>query len=151
MRRSIWKNDVDEVFNTLVRSNVERHSSEEDLWNEAYDIVNTSLDEEVANLNIATDNLFITGKISRWGGLYKVHKDLRAKNLGTGIMEVLRSFGGEENSLDVYVEEGRLFVSFSHGDTPPSLLEIREGTLTANTPCGQYAERVHGWGSAMTA
>ena len=153
MKNTIWNSDVCEMFDALVAENVERHLSEEELWDEAYTLVHQSLDDEVANLNIATDSLIAVGKLARWNGTYRVHKELRARNLGRALLEVMNSFGGGQNDFDIYVEDGRLIVSQLGHDNPvnPSILEICEGTLEKNEPCGHYAEHVYGWESSTAA
>ena len=146
MKHMIWNNDICAEFDALVKENVVEHLSEDEIWAEAAENINENLLCEVANLNIATNSLVAVGKISRWNGTYHVYKELKARNIGRAITEVLHSFSGD-NTFEVYVDGESLMISQLGHDNPtnPSIIEIREGTVEDNTPVGEFASAVYGW------
>ncbi len=146
MKNEIWNNDTVEVFDFLLENNIENHLSEEEMWAEAAETVNETRLDMVTNLNIATDRLIAVGTRVRWDATYRLHKELKARNLGMALLEAMDLFYGD-NSFSVYVEDGSLFVRQGSHDNPvkPAIIEIREGSLENNTPCGHYAEHVFGW------
>lgn len=167
MKNIIYSNDVCSMYDEIKKnpreffSDEEGEVSDEQMWNEAYDQIELSLEDEQANLDIdLPGELILIGTLERWNGAYPVYKELDTRNIGEGIVKAMASFGGD-NHFEVYVEDGKMKISQLGHDNPtnPSIMEFRQitvdlydldsddtATLIANSlPIARQVCDVYGW------
>lgn len=140
MKQDIWNNDVAGTYKDIFLAELpEKDNSDGEIdwddnaiWDQAYDEVEMCRDDMLSNLDsIRTKgNVVIIGTIERWNGSIKVYKepDKNSHSLSDAITTALSSFGGSDNSFDVYYENGSVFLSQYGHDNPvnPAVLEFRE-------------------------
>ena len=184
MKQTIWSNNVADTYKDILLAesqskdsgNGEVNWDDNAVWEQAYNEVEMGRDDMLSNLDsIRTKgSVIIIGTIERWNGAVKVYKepDKNSHSLSDAIATALSSFGGGDNSFEVYYENGSVFLNQYGHDNPanPAVLEFREtaqGTAVgdlenayeANSegmsivdylikhtgPLGYIAERVYGF------
>lgn len=125
MKNMIWSSDdLYAIQDALVE---DEGISEEEAWDMACEDLAANLEDEVCNLkDVGNGHLVATGTLVRWNGSGQAYKMLKSGNAGKAITEVMGSFDGD-NSFNVYVEDGDLFISQLGHDNPtnPSVFRIR--------------------------
>lgn len=160
-KHMVWDNDVCAAFESLK----EEHGDEvpeDELWEDARDEIERSLDDETANLDIDLDrDIIMVGTMERWDKPRKAYKNTGIRNIGQAVRESTGYFGGIENSFEIYVVNNRLMLSQTGHDNPtnPSVFEFRvltrdfddlpddlPDTLISNSrPLGPMVREVYGW------
>lgn len=86
------------------------------------------------------------------------YKELKTNNLGKALEEAIQSWEGD-NSFEIYVEDGRMYISQRGHDNPtnPSVAEFRmlkpdeelydgeANLLDITEPLGKIPSEVYGW------
>ena len=141
MRNRIWENDACREYQEMEANPAEywpdeeegfyENLTEEAKWEEVYDRIQTWFEDECANLNINTNGqIILTGRIVRWDGPRSAYKLLDTTNIGKAMKKAIQSFGNGDNYFEIYVEDGRMFISQTGHDNPtnPSIIEFRSMT-----------------------
>ncbi len=161
MRHEIWNNDVCKMADELKSEEEYLEMNEEQLFNTAYDTIEENLVCDIENLNIeAPGEIILIGRLVRWNGTYGVHKCLGTNNIGKAITEALGAWSGD-NSFELYVEDGKMYISQLGHDNPtnPSVMEFRSLTkdywditdhntnnlLAISEELGNKVANVYGW------
>lgn len=168
MKHIIWDNDVCNMYD-CVKNNLEDvfpDTKEEDItddmiWDAAYEEIEVNLDAEICNLDIDLDKeIVLIGDIVRWDGSHSAHTELKTNNIGKAMEEAVTKWDGD-NTFEIYVEDGRMFISQTGHDNPcsPSVFEFRmlkpdydewedEISLENTESIGNKVSKVYGWEAA---
>lgn len=128
MKHLVWDNDSVSLADSLAKE--EEDKSFEELLEEANELVETYLGDEKINLEDKIplgDSIVLVGEIVRWNGPKNAYKKLNASNIGDAIVEMANIFDWSDNSIEIYVEDGRLYMSQKGHDNPvsPTIVEAR--------------------------
>ena len=166
MKNLVWNNDFSEAQKLCEEEYFDNYGyeAEEGYFDfhpeEVYEEIENRLGDEVSNLDIDTSHqIILMGTLQRWNGPVSAYK-LLSSNIGTSLRDSLSAFGGD-NSFEIYVENGSLYISQLGHDNPtnPSIFEFRElnmdydeleddstESLLANSkPLGKEVSKVYGW------
>lgn len=166
MKNLVWNNDFFQAQKICEEEYFDKYNEEAEEWyfdshsEEVYEKIETWLEDEVSNLDIDTSHqIILMGTLQRWNGPVSAYK-LLSSNIGTSLRDSLSAFDGD-NSLEIYVENGSLYISQLGHDNPvnPSIFEFRElnvdydeleddstESLLANSkPLGKEVSEVYGW------
>ena len=169
MKRTIYSNDVCETYDYIKNYleeffpdlDEDEEVNDDEIWSRAYDEIEIRLGDEEANLDVDTNGqIILVGTIERWNGAFPVYKLLKTQNVGEAMKEAMASFGGD-NTFEIYVNEGKMYLSQTGHDNPtnPSIVEFRELTddfdeleddrpdtlLKKSKSLAPYACNVYGW------
>lgn len=166
MKNLVWNNDIQNAQETCEEEYIEEWGEKaedgyfDEHLEEVYEKIETWLEDEVSNLDIDTSHqIILVGTLQRWNGPVSAYK-LLTRNIGTSLRGSLSAFNGD-NSFEIYVENGSLYISQLGHDNPtnPSIFEFRElnmdfdeleddstESLLANSkPLGKEVSEVYGW------
>ena len=164
-RHIIWHNDAclmfDDVKQDLKEDPEQKSLTEEEIWNEVYDLINIELDDMTQILDITTEHkIILVGIMERWDGAKAAYKETDFNNIGQALRAATSYFNGD-NTFEIYVEEDSLKISQTGHDNPvnPSVFEFRELTtdpeeledntvktlLAHSKPLGDRVTEIYGW------
>lgn len=156
---TIWHNDACDEYDALEK---EMEGAEEsEIWQAAYDNINTALDDEMTTLDIeAQGDLFLVGIMEHWDRGYSAYYLLNTSNIGQSLPRIAESFDSNDH-IHIYEQGGHVFVSQLGHDNPvnPSIFELRAfavdfddldddytPTLMSNSqPVGAAVAKKYGW------
>ncbi len=134
MKHVIWNNDICEMVDSIKKCPEDyfdnqdfENLSDEEIFEAASNSIQVWLEDEVYNLDKTLQGtIILTGTLQRWDGPRSAYKDLETKNVGESIEKAISCFEGD-NSFEVYVEDGKMYISQTGHDNPtnPSVFEFK--------------------------
>ncbi len=168
MKHVIYDNDVCQMYDDI-KENIsdffpdldedDNTPSDEEIWELAYEEVEDRLGDEQMNLDKElSGEIVLIGTYERWNGSFNVYKGLGTNNLGKALEKAVASWSGD-NSFEIYVENGRMYISQRGHDNPtnPSVMEFRmlkpdkelygkrRYQLMVTEPLGRIPAEIYGW------
>ncbi len=130
MKHMIWAtDDWINIYNDYMNDSPALEKDE--VYSMAWEDNMENLECEKENLkNIKGKNWFAVGTLQRWNGGHRCYRALKPGSIMDAVCETMKAFQGAENSFEIYVENGDVFVSQLGHDNPtsPSIMRIRQVT-----------------------
>jgi hypothetical protein len=130
MKHTIWStDDWLNIYNEYMTDSPALEKSE--VYAMAWDENMQHLEDEKVNLkDVRGKNWFAIGTLQRWNGGHRCYRALMPGSIMEAVCEVMKAFAGAENTFEIYVEDGDVFISQLGHDNPtnPSVLRIRQVT-----------------------